>query len=425
MLPQRPPGDDHPGVGRDPPGSAGSTGAGGGAAAAGGRPTTYPPPPPPPPSSRSSFLHHLPPPFPSASSPHGYTAPGHPPGLGDLSSWSSERDRLPPSSSSRSRWSPVLPGLGDRPSSASRLPSLTDFQHRPVTGWDATSPGSGGPGPGNGSGLGGGGGGQGAGGYPTWVTRPTFRPASPGRAPSTSITDHRHVAHLPPHARHSISARSSESSPNTPYPPTSHHPSPSELKHPNPNTNQKLITGDASPPSNNKKKRRVALSCAECAKRKQRCNRETPCQHCLARRVPELCVPYTRVGSPPPKSGKGGRSVKGEVKGENGIKGHATSTTTTASQARPPSMLPTLSVRVARVEALLNAVVNRVDGLEGKALSDWRISRSFISSRSLFVPLPFVTIHSSLNERWWYTYLMQTTHQPQRPHQCHTMHYLA
>ena len=41
---------------------------------------------------------------------------------------------------------------------------------------------------------------------------------------------------------------------------------------------------------------------------------------------------------------------------------------------RQPGMLPTLSVRVARIEALLNAVVNKVDGLEGKALSDWRIS---------------------------------------------------
>lgn len=47
---------------------------------------------------------------------------------------------------------------------------------------------------------------------------------------------------------------------------------------------------------------------------------------------------------------------------------------TAAGGSRPPSMLPTLSVRVSRIEALLNAVVNRVGGLEGKALSDWRIS---------------------------------------------------
>jgi hypothetical protein len=37
-------------------------------------------------------------------------------------------------------------------------------------------------------------------------------------------------------------------------------------------------------------------------------------------------------------------------------------------------MLPTLSVRVGRLEAMVNAMINRVGGLEGKALSDWRIS---------------------------------------------------
>jgi len=49
---------------------------------------------------------------------------------------------------------------------------------------------------------------------------------------------------------------------------------------------------------------------------------------------------------------------------------------TSTPVVRQPGMLPTLSVRVARIEALLNAVVNKVDGLEGKALSDWRISES-------------------------------------------------
>ncbi|WVN87249.1 uncharacterized protein L203_102426 [Cryptococcus depauperatus CBS 7841] len=40
------------------------------------------------------------------------------------------------------------------------------------------------------------------------------------------------------------------------------------------------------------KKKRISLSCAQCTKRKQKCNREFPCQHCVARKVPELCVPY-------------------------------------------------------------------------------------------------------------------------------------
>ncbi|WVF67048.1 hypothetical protein IAT40_001791 [Kwoniella sp. CBS 6097] len=41
---------------------------------------------------------------------------------------------------------------------------------------------------------------------------------------------------------------------------------------------------------NGHKKKRISLSCAQCAKRKQKCNREFPCQH--SRKVPELCVPY-------------------------------------------------------------------------------------------------------------------------------------
>ena len=118
-----------------------------------------------------------------------------------------------------------------------------------------------------------------------------------------------------------------------------------------------------------KKKRRVALSCAECAKRKQKCNRETPCQHCVSRRVPELCVPYTREGSPPVKR-------RASIKTERSDKAEPASAVAVASATapKPPNQLPTLTVRVSRIEALLNAMVNRVDGVEGKALDDWRIS---------------------------------------------------
>jgi hypothetical protein len=72
-------------------------------------------------------------------------------------------------------------------------------------------------------------------------------------------------------------------------------------------------------------------------------------------------VPYSRVSSPPLRN----KADNKELKGEDG-KGDAA--------PRIPTALPTLSVRVARIEALLNVVVNRVDGLDGKALSDWRIS---------------------------------------------------
>ncbi|KAI0068725.1 hypothetical protein BV25DRAFT_1792088 [Artomyces pyxidatus] len=46
--------------------------------------------------------------------------------------------------------------------------------------------------------------------------------------------------------------------------------------------------------SNSKKARtRVSYSCGECHRRKQKCDRQVPCSHCVARKVPELCKAYT------------------------------------------------------------------------------------------------------------------------------------
>ncbi|KAF4602025.1 hypothetical protein EYR40_005226 [Pleurotus pulmonarius] len=46
-------------------------------------------------------------------------------------------------------------------------------------------------------------------------------------------------------------------------------------------------------PAAKKQRTRVSFSCGECHRRKQKCDRKTPCSHCLARKVPELCQPYT------------------------------------------------------------------------------------------------------------------------------------
>ncbi|KIY74144.1 hypothetical protein CYLTODRAFT_484889 [Cylindrobasidium torrendii FP15055 ss-10] len=43
----------------------------------------------------------------------------------------------------------------------------------------------------------------------------------------------------------------------------------------------------------NKKRSRVSFSCGECHRRKQKCDRQVPCSHCVARKVPELCKAYT------------------------------------------------------------------------------------------------------------------------------------
>ncbi|KAG8761465.1 hypothetical protein FRC14_003878 [Serendipita sp. 396] len=41
------------------------------------------------------------------------------------------------------------------------------------------------------------------------------------------------------------------------------------------------------------KRARVSYSCSECHRRKQKCDRQIPCGHCVARKVPELCKGYT------------------------------------------------------------------------------------------------------------------------------------
>ncbi|KZT12462.1 uncharacterized protein LAESUDRAFT_688987 [Laetiporus sulphureus 93-53] len=42
-----------------------------------------------------------------------------------------------------------------------------------------------------------------------------------------------------------------------------------------------------------KPRTRVSYSCGECHRRKQKCDRQVPCSHCIARKVPELCKAYT------------------------------------------------------------------------------------------------------------------------------------
>lgn len=44
--------------------------------------------------------------------------------------------------------------------------------------------------------------------------------------------------------------------------------------------------------SSKKARTRVSYSCGECHRRKQKCDRQVPCSHCVARKVPELCKAY-------------------------------------------------------------------------------------------------------------------------------------
>lgn len=56
---------------------------------------------------------------------------------------------------------------------------------------------------------------------------------------------------------------------------------------------RKLDDDDASRTSSKKQRTRVSFSCGECHRRKQKCDRQVPCSHCVARKVPELCKAYT------------------------------------------------------------------------------------------------------------------------------------
>ncbi|WVN89314.1 uncharacterized protein L203_104536 [Cryptococcus depauperatus CBS 7841] len=318
----------------------------------------------PPPTGSSNGLHHhrstyphafqLPPPIPSAHSPMGMVppSPSYPsqsPGRSqtDPQGWVSQppADRLDrPGSRARGSWGAPSP----RDSSSTRLPSLSlpsvEFSHRsnPPIPWDAPSPGSFAMGNVRGATFGG----------------PVPRDSSSKLALATSMSGNGSFGYNYPGTDEHPSPKvltPRESSSH--FPRKSSPPPASAEKHPAPSQE----SNEEHPPQK-KKKRRVALSCAECAKRKQKCNRETPCQHCVARRVPELCVPYTRPSTPPEKSGKGDKK-EGKIKSEDVV------------EKPKPSMLPTISVRVARLEAIMNAVVNRIPEVDGtKALKDWRIS---------------------------------------------------
>jgi hypothetical protein len=277
----------------------------------------------------------------------------------DPQTWASDRPMQPSRGGGHgARWSPPpLPGISPRTVDPHpRLPSLADFPHRTAAShWDGSGGGSS---------------------YPILNTRPTS--AYTDRPPSGTFTDSRpgsgypgpEQQHRPPTARINPPPQpagfAEDSLPHSP-PSASRRES---VSHDSPGgTGKHTVNSPSDDAPQKKKKRRVALSCAECAKRKQKCNRETPCQHCVARRVPELCVPYTRTGSPPPRNSRADSTQTPDAK-------PAMTAEVPASGPRPPSMLPTLSVRVARLEAMVNSMINRVGepGLEGKALSDWRIS---------------------------------------------------
>ncbi|KAK7470590.1 hypothetical protein VKT23_002014 [Stygiomarasmius scandens] len=57
---------------------------------------------------------------------------------------------------------------------------------------------------------------------------------------------------------------------------------------------RKQLEDDEPGPASTKKQRtRVSFSCGECHRRKQKCDRQIPCSHCISRKVPELCKAYT------------------------------------------------------------------------------------------------------------------------------------
>ncbi|KAG9317669.1 hypothetical protein JVU11DRAFT_1880 [Chiua virens] len=56
---------------------------------------------------------------------------------------------------------------------------------------------------------------------------------------------------------------------------------------------RKTEDDDSPNPQGKKPRTRVSFSCGECHRRKQKCDRQIPCSHCTARKIPELCKAYT------------------------------------------------------------------------------------------------------------------------------------
>ncbi|KAJ7068330.1 fungal-specific transcription factor domain-containing protein [Mycena amicta] len=55
---------------------------------------------------------------------------------------------------------------------------------------------------------------------------------------------------------------------------------------------KRKIKDEGSGESSKRQRTRVSFSCGECHRRKQRCDRNVPCGHCVSRKVPELCRAY-------------------------------------------------------------------------------------------------------------------------------------
>ncbi|KAI6047137.1 fungal-specific transcription factor domain-containing protein [Pisolithus marmoratus] len=56
---------------------------------------------------------------------------------------------------------------------------------------------------------------------------------------------------------------------------------------------RKMEDGELDSQQAKRPRTRVSFSCGECHRRKQKCDRQIPCSHCIARKVPELCKAYT------------------------------------------------------------------------------------------------------------------------------------
>lgn len=311
------------------------------------------PPPPPDSSARrsSSFLHGLPPPI--SVTPRGYYPPSpsvreapSPGGLTDPSSWSSHHSpsitqsdlrpspsrhgRSPPLSSASPRFGDRLPPLSSEYPSHPQGPTRHSWEHPALPS------------------------------MPYVKAEPSFRPPS---RPDFDAAPHDGTGSIMGHPPTDVPVEAPIISVSTPRPPGASRPqtAPSSSRSGSSKHGVPAASGgEAEPPK--KKKRRQAFSCAECAKRKQKCNRETPCQHCVSRKVPHLCVPSARLGSPPARP-------KPKAEGET-----ASRKTETATTSPVPS--GALSGRVSKLEKMLNAVLNRVDGLDSSALTEWRQCKS-------------------------------------------------
>lgn len=119
-----------------------------------------------------------------------------------------------------------------------------------------------------------------------------------------------------------------------------------------------MSTSEPAPGRVKHTRRRERLSCSECTKRRQKCDRQTPCSNCTHRRVAHLCVREPFYVRPPPARALAAGAANSHASPSSTAATCASPLPNVASALSPitpdtPSTIDELNDRIYRLEALL------------------------------------------------------------------------